>query len=85
MGMALSLANFSAHEGTAAGTETITFPWKAKEVTIINAGSSGDLEFKFSSGETFGTLGFSETITVRISTKTVYLNGTVAYKVWGIG
>lgn len=84
--MALSLANFSSFEGTVATPTTISFPWKAKEVTIINNSSSGDLSFKFNSGETYGTLGFGETITVRLSTKNVYINGTsIAYKVWGLG
>lgn len=85
--MALSLANFSSNEGSVNGTTTITFPWKAKEITVINNSISDLLQFKFSSGETLGTLRGGETITVKLSSKTVFLSSTVSvdYRVWGLG
>jgi len=84
--MALSLANFYPSEGTVATPTTITFPWKAKEITILNNSTTQDLSFKFNIGESYGTLNPYESITVRLNSKNVYLNGsTVPYRVWAVG
>jgi hypothetical protein len=84
--MALSLANFHPSEGTVTAPTTITFPWKAKEITILNNSTIKNLSFKFHSGESYGTLNAYESVTVRLNSKTVFLNGdSVAYRVWAVG
>jgi len=84
--MALSLTNYHPFQGTVTTPTTLTFPWKAREITIINDSDFSDLEFKFNLGETYGILGGGETVTIRLGSKTVLLNGSsVPYRVWGIG
>jgi len=84
--MADSLANFYPFQGTASSPASLSFPVKCREVTIINDSDIDDLSFKFNSDEDYGILSGGETITIKINTKSVFLNGGgVGYRVWGVG
>lgn len=82
-------ANFDPNEGSTTGVVTITFPWKARRVVIINDSASYDLEYKLNNSESYGTLKPTETISLEVITPTIYLNSpstnSVAYRVWGYG
>ena len=81
-----SYANFEAKEGTAIGAVELAFNLKPRKIIITNDSSTKDLSFKFNSTETFGTLSPTETVSLEVSSKTVFLSGdTVAYRVWGMG
>ena len=79
-------ANFESQEGTVAGAETITFRLKSRKVTITNDSSTKTLKFKFHEGEDWGTLMPTETVSMNVWMRKVYLQGsTVPYRVWSIG
>lgn len=81
-------ANQDVTESTLNGSTTITFPWKAKRIVIINESALRGLQFKFSSTETYATLEPGRTVTMeQMSVKELLLNtsGSVAYKVWAQG
>lgn len=81
-----SYANLDAREGTADGTETITFKWKPRKIVITNDSATKDLQFKFNTSEEFATLRATETITFDIAHKVLILSGSgVDYRVWGVG
>jgi len=78
--------NLSTHEGTCTTTATVTFAWPIRQVVITNDSATQDLSFKFNTGETFATLKPTETVSMRMGTRTVFLAGTsVPYRVWGTG
>lgn len=80
-------ANFHSEEGTVNGTKQITFSkWKPKKVVITNDSVIANLEFKFNDSESYGTLKPTETISMYISVRDIYLRGSsIDYRVWGIG
>lgn len=82
----MSLTNSYSKESTLTGTETITFPWRMKELQITNDSTSADLQYKFNDSETFRTLKPYETSTItNVSMRQLYLSGTtVTYRVWGL-
>ncbi len=84
------LANFDVSEGTVNTVPvTITFPWRARKIIIINDSSTRNLQFKFNSSESYGTLKAKEEFSAYHHTNTVFLdspdNGSVPYRVWGFG
>jgi len=84
------LANYYPTEGTVNTTPaTITFPWRARKIIIINDSSTKNLQFKFKSNENFGTLKPKEEVSVYHHSYTVLLdspsNSDVPYRVWGFG
>ncbi len=84
------LANFSVSEGTVNTVPvTITFPWRARKIIIINDSSTLNLQFKFNTTESYGTLKSKEEVSLYHHTNTVLLdspsNASVAYRVWGFG
>ena len=84
------IANFSPSEGTVNAAEvTVTFPWRAMKVLIINNSGTRELQFKFNASESFGTLKPYEEFSSYHHTNKVILdspdNGDVEYRVWGFG
>ncbi len=84
------LANFSVSEGTVSSSPvTITFPWRARKIIIINDSNTLNLQFKFNTTESYGTLKPKEEVSLYHHTNTVLLdspsNTAVAYRVWGFG
>lgn len=80
-----SIANLYVSEGTASTSTVLTLPWRARQITITNDSDSKDLKVKFKSGQNYVTLKPLETWQPKIKSKTVYLNGTGVYRVWGEG
>jgi len=82
-------ANFSPNEGTVTTTATVTFPWRARNVIITNDSDSRNLEFKFNTSESYGTLKPTETVNLYLHANEVLLRSpdsvAVAYRVWGHG
>lgn len=83
----MSYANNYSSEGTLQGEKTITFPWKPREVQIINDSGSQNLQYKFNPSEDFRTLKPYETSTLyNVSLRTIIISGTgVPYRIWGMG
>lgn len=77
-------ANFEALEGTLNGASTLTLARRSRQLIITND-STTDMSFKLNSSETYGTLKPTETITMDVSTRTLYLSGYGAYRVWVYG
>ena len=82
-------ANFSSNEASTSGTATVTFPWKARQITITNDSAVHSLEYKFNTSEDYGTLLPTETLALHHHARDVILNSpsgnSVAYRVWGYG
>lgn len=84
------LTNFKAEEGSVSSSAvTVTFPWRASKIIIINDSNNDDMQFKFNAGEGFGTLKPKEELSVYLRSKTVIVdspsNSSVAYRIWGFG
>jgi hypothetical protein len=81
------LTNSYSREETVTTTETITFPWKPKQLQITNDSPTADLQYKLRPSETFRTLKPYETSTLtEVSVTKLYLAGTsTPYRVWGLG
>lgn len=84
------LANFDVSEGDVSSSPvTITFPWRARKLIVINDSSTRDLQFKFNTSESYGTLKPQEEFSAYHHTNTVFLDSPsdndVAYRVWGFG
>ena len=79
-------ANFIAEEGTVTGDLTVTLARKSRKVTITNDSSTNTLLFKFNSGEDYGTLNPTETVSLEFITKRIYLSSMGAdYRIWVSG
>jgi len=83
----VSYANQYPVEGNISGEETITFPWRPKEVQITNDSGTKELKYKFNVSETFRTLKPLETSTlINVNIRTLIISGNgVGYRVWGLG
>lgn len=78
------LANTSVTEGLLSGSPvTITFPWKARKVTIINDSVTNDMTVTLN-GSDF-TLKTSESAIVSLRLTSIIINGTGLYRVWAFG
>lgn len=85
MSSRIVLKNFRPFEGTVAGTAQITFDLPVKRISISNDSSTANLQFKFNSTETYGTLKPTETFSAEATVRDVYLSGNGDYRVWGLG
>lgn len=85
MSSRIVLRNFRPFEGTVAGTAQITFDLPVKRISISNDSSTVNLQFKFNSTETYGTLKPTETFSAEATVRDVFLSGNGAYRVWGLG
>lgn len=83
-----SLSNLTTFEETSGlnGGITLTFPWKAKRLTITNDSSTKALKWKFKEGHDWATLKVGETVSMELSIDQVMLESSGAtYRVWGVG
>lgn len=78
-------ANLDSFEASVSGTATVTFTRRPRKVTITNDSSTNELQFRFSSDHSWATLKPTETVSMEITVKQVYLSGTAAYRIWGVG
>jgi len=79
-------ANLLVSEGTITTATIITLNLRARRITITNDSATQDLSFKFNNAETYATLKPTETVSMKVLTKTIYLNGSnVPYRIWGVG
>lgn len=76
-----SCSNLYISEDTAAADTLLTLPWKARHIEIINDSSTDELGYKFNASESFATLKPLETVNPNVKSKTIYLNGSAAYRV----
>jgi len=81
------LANLMSYEDTVTGNTTITFPIKAKTLSIYNKSTNKQLHIKFNTSEEYLTLEPTEIIEFpEISVRELILSGsTVEYKVVAVG
>lgn len=81
-----SYANLEVIEDNTSTLTDIVFTLKPRKIIITNDSSSNTLKFRFSASGSFATLNSTETITLEISSRTLFLSGTsVDYRVWGMG
>lgn len=80
-----AVANMVVSEGTASAGLTITFPWRARYIEIINDSGSSTLQFKFNTSQSYATLNPYEVVNPPIQSYTVILNGTGAYRIRAYG
>lgn len=80
-----AIANMVVSEGTASTDLLLTFPWRARYIEIINDSGSAQLGYKFNSSQSYATLDPYEVVNPPVSTYTLYLNGTGAYRVRAYG
>lgn len=80
-----AIANQYVSEDTATAATKLTLPWRARQIEIINDSGSVDLGYKFNSSETFATLKPLESVVPAVKSKTIFLNGTGAYRVRAYG
>jgi len=84
-------ANLKSFEGQLIGSHVeLDFPWRAKELVIINDEDSGDLKFRFdaSAEDNWATLKAGETVRFeRLMCKRLHLSAVtmVNYRIWGVG
>jgi len=76
----LCLRNFEALEGTA--PENLTLKRPSRKIVITNDSAGGTLGYKFNESEEFGTLEATESVSLFFTTRTVFLDGAGAYRVW---
>lgn len=81
------LANLMSYSGTLGGETVITFPMKAKTLTIYNRETSKTMTFKFNTSENAVTLEPTEVVEFpELSIRTLILTGSnVSYKVVALG
>lgn len=81
-----SYSNFERFEGNLTGDLTLTFNNRPRRIVLTNDSASNNMKFKFNDTENFGTLLPTETITLDLIVKNVYVQGTnIDYRIWGIG
>ncbi len=81
-----SYANLEVFENNTSNGVDIVFNFKPRKVIITNDSSSGVLGFRFNLTNSFATLQPTETITLEMSSRTIFLSGgNIDYRVWGMG
>ena len=80
----MSYAKLDSQEGTVSGTATVSLARRSRKLIITND-SANNLQFKLNSSESYGTLKPTETVSMEVSTRTVYLSGNGAYRIWNFG
>ena len=79
-------ANLESLEGTVTTATTLDLVRKSRKIVITNDHPTNDLSFKFNSSETYGTLKGTETLSLYLITKTIFINGSnVPYRIWITG
>ena len=80
-------ANFEPLEGTVNGTTTLTLTRKSRRIIITNDSTTSDLQYKFKSSQSYGTLKPTETVALDFNPKQVLLSSgaSVAYRIWSYG
>jgi len=79
-------ANFEALEGTVTTATTLTLTRKSRKIVITNDHPTANLQYKFNSSETYGTLKGTESLSLYFTGNQIILNGTnVPYRVWVFG
>jgi len=79
------LANFESLEGTVTTATTLTLTRKSRKLTITNDHPTNDLNYKFNSGETNGTLKGTESLSLFFTTDTIIIDGNGPYRIWVYG
>lgn len=75
--------NFHSYEGTASTAFEINFPLRGRMISLMNDSATTNLQFKFHSGDDYGTLLPTETLSTPILNNTIFLNSTGApYRCW---
>lgn len=77
------LANFEAIESDTSATHTLRL--KSRKLIITNDSASADLLFKLNESEAFGTLGPTESLSMKVTTKTVIVQASGNYRIWSFG
>ena len=79
-------ANFQALEGTVTTPTTVSFNRRSRHIVITNDHATEDLNFKFNSSETNGTVKAGESFSVYFRSSEVIIDGTsVPYRIWVFG
>jgi len=79
-------ANLESLEGTVTQPTTLTLTRKSRKIIITNDHPTSNLQFKFNSSETFGTLRGTETISLYFTTNQILIEGSnVPYRIWIFG
>lgn len=81
-----SYANLEVFEDSTDNKASIVFSLKPRKIIITNDSSTTPLGFKFGINKEYATLQPTETITLEISSKTIFLTDSgVSYRIWGMG
>jgi len=80
-------ANFEAIEQSLTGSITHTFKSKSRQIILSNDSDTNDLEFKFGTLESYGTLKPTETVTLSLREIRILLRASSAvdYRLWVYG
>ena len=79
-------ANLEVYEDNTSSLTDITFKLKPRKVIITNDSTTDNLQFRFNTAFGYATLHPTETITLEITSRNLFLIGTnVDYRIWGIG
>lgn len=83
----MSVANLKVFEATLVGEDILSFPWPARQITIMNDSSTGDLKFKLNKSEAYATLTPKRVFTAEnVRVPEIYIESENAtYKIWGLG
>lgn len=80
-------ANLEPFESSVNGSKTIALTRKSGQIVITNDSSSVKLKFRFHENDNFATLLPTETLSMYIRIKNIYLSstGSVNYRIWVYG
>ena len=80
-------ANLEAIEAQLSGTVTHNLKRKSRQIILTNDSGIDNLQYKFSSSENYATLYPTESITLGVWVRSVYLksNTLIAYRLWVYG
>jgi len=80
-------ANLEPIEEVLDGEVTHTFKRKSRQIILTNDSGSANLQYKLNGSEDYATLYPTESITMRVTTRDMYLKSTVAvnYRLWVYG
>jgi len=79
-------ANLTTEEGILTGEIAFNWDIKVGRLTIMNDSGTADLRWKLHENEDYATLYPTETISLAVRTRTLWLSSTNGqYRVWGLG
>jgi len=64
------------------GNHSHNFPWTIRKIMIINDSSGVDMSFSFQESAAKAVLHPSETITIDIHTKKIFIDGNAEHRIW---